>query len=83
MTPVIENSTTINAPPSEVWRALTDPDLMKLWMAELVMRIEITSDWNVGSPIVVKGHHNNVMSTSRTKALFCSASRIRFFGIAI
>jgi uncharacterized protein YndB with AHSA1/START domain len=60
MTHVIENFTTINAPPSEVWRALTDPDLMKRWMAEPVMRIEITSDWNVGSPIVVKGHHNNV-----------------------
>ena len=34
---VIENSVTIHAPPSEVWRALTDPDLMKQWMAEPVM----------------------------------------------
>jgi uncharacterized protein YndB with AHSA1/START domain len=60
MTHVIENSATINAPASEVWRALTDPDLMKQWIAEQEMRIEITADWKVGSPIIVKGHHNNV-----------------------
>jgi uncharacterized protein YndB with AHSA1/START domain len=57
---VIENSVTIDAPPCEVWRALTDPDLMKQWMAEPVMRIEIFTDWKVGSPIIVRGHHNHV-----------------------
>ena len=57
---VIENYATINAPPSAVWRALTDADLMKQWMAEPEMRIEIITDWNVGSPMIVKGHHNNV-----------------------
>jgi uncharacterized protein YndB with AHSA1/START domain len=31
---VIEYSAIIDAPPSEVWRALTDPDLMKQWVAE-------------------------------------------------
>jgi uncharacterized protein YndB with AHSA1/START domain len=60
MTHVIENSATINVPPSVVWRALTDSDLMKQWIAEPVMRIEITTDWKVGSPIIVKGHHNKV-----------------------
>ena len=60
MTQVVENSATIQAPPSEVWRALTDPDLMKQWIAELVMQTGIITDWNVGSPIIVKGRHNNV-----------------------
>jgi uncharacterized protein YndB with AHSA1/START domain len=60
MIQVIENCATINAPPSEVWRALTDPDLMKQWMAEPEMRIGIITDWEVGSPIIVKGRHNNV-----------------------
>jgi uncharacterized protein YndB with AHSA1/START domain len=60
MTHVIESSATIQAPPSEVWRALTDPGLMRQWIAEPEMRVEITSDWKVGSPIIVKGHHNNV-----------------------
>jgi uncharacterized protein YndB with AHSA1/START domain len=58
MSHIIENSTTINAPPSEVWRALTDPNLMKQWMAEPEMRLQITTNWKVGSPIVVKGHHH-------------------------
>ena len=57
---VIENSVTIDAAPSEVWRALTDPDWMKQWMAEPEMRLEIITDWKVGSPIIVKGRHNNV-----------------------
>ena len=60
MSRVIENSATINAAPSEVWRALTDPDLMKQWIAEQEMQVEIVTDWKVGSPIIVKGHHNNV-----------------------
>jgi uncharacterized protein YndB with AHSA1/START domain len=60
MTHVVQNSATIQAPPSEVWHALTDIDSMKQWIAEPVMQIEIATDWKVGSPIIVKGHHNNV-----------------------
>lgn len=60
MKQVIETSATIHAQPSVVWRALTDPDLMKQWMAEPEMRIGIITDWTIGSPIVVKGHHNHV-----------------------
>jgi uncharacterized protein YndB with AHSA1/START domain len=60
MTRVVENSVAIEAQPSAVWRALTDPDLMKRWMAEPVMGLEIFTDWKIGGPIIVKGHHNNV-----------------------
>ncbi len=66
---VIENSATIRAAPSEVWRALTDPDLLKQWMAEPVMRVEIFTDWKVGGPIVVKGRHNNVDFENRGTVL--------------
>ncbi|MGC2659776.1 MAG: SRPBCC domain-containing protein [Bryobacteraceae bacterium] len=69
MMPVIENTATINAPPSEVWRALTDTDWMKQWMAEPEMRIGITTDWKVGSPILVKGRHNNVDFENRGTVL--------------
>jgi uncharacterized protein YndB with AHSA1/START domain len=60
MSHVIEHSITINAPSSEVWRALTDPNLMKQWIAEQEMRVRIITDWKVGSPIMVEGRHNNV-----------------------
>jgi uncharacterized protein YndB with AHSA1/START domain len=58
MSHIIENFTTVNAPPSAVWRALTDPNLMKQWVAEPEMRLQVTTNWKVGSPIVVKGYHH-------------------------
>ena len=69
MDQVIETSATIEAPPSEVWRALTDPDLMKQWMAEPQIQVEIITDWKVGSPIVVTGRHNNVNFENRGTVL--------------
>ena len=73
---VIENSVTIDAPPFEVWRALTDPDLMKQWMAEPEMRLRIIPDWKVGSPIIVKGHHNNVDFENKGTVLQFEANSI-------
>ncbi|HTA40835.1 MAG TPA: SRPBCC domain-containing protein [Bryobacteraceae bacterium] len=58
ITRVFDTSATINAPPSAVWRALTDPALMKQWMAEPEMRIDIVTNWRVGGPIVVSGWHH-------------------------
>jgi uncharacterized protein YndB with AHSA1/START domain len=43
----------INAPAAKVWAALTRPELMKQWMAET--EIEISTDWQVGSPILIGG----------------------------
>jgi len=42
---------TINAPTSSVWDALTKPDLIKQYL----FGTEVTSDWQVGSPITYKG----------------------------
>jgi uncharacterized protein YndB with AHSA1/START domain len=76
---VIENSATIDAPPSEVWRALTDPDLMTQWMAEPEMRLEVFTDWKVGSPIIVTGHHNNVDFENKSTVLeFEANSNLRY-----
>ena len=44
-------STTINAPASRVWEALTKPELIKKYM----FGTDVISDWKVGSPIVYKG----------------------------
>lgn len=58
MEQVIEHSIVINALSADVWRALTDPGLMKRWMAEPEMRIEVITGWRVASPIVIKGSHH-------------------------
>ena len=46
-----EATTTINTPVSRVWDALTNPRLIKQYL----YGTEVTSDWQVGSPITYKG----------------------------
>jgi len=55
---VISKSIDIHAPLSIVWDVLTNPDLMKQWMAEPEMELSIKTDWKVGNPIVIKGFHH-------------------------
>jgi uncharacterized protein YndB with AHSA1/START domain len=58
MTQKIEKTILIKAPAIAVWSALTIPETMKRWMAEPAIDVEITTDWNVGNPIVIKGFHH-------------------------
>lgn len=44
-------STVVEAPKEEVWEALTDPDLISRYM----FGAEVSTDWEVGSPITWKG----------------------------
>jgi uncharacterized protein YndB with AHSA1/START domain len=41
----------IDAPPEDVWRALTDPELIKKYM----FGSEVKTDWKPGSPITWQG----------------------------
>ena len=43
--------TTIHAPASKVWEAMTNPELIKRYL----FGSEVKSDWKVGSPITYKG----------------------------
>lgn len=62
----IEKTTAIQASPDAVWKALTEPDLMKQWMGEPEMQIDIQTDWKVGSPVVVSGiHHGKFVNTGK------------------
>jgi len=56
--PFVERTVTIAAMPAVVWRALTEPALMRQWMGEPEMQIEIDTDWMVGGPFVVRGFHH-------------------------
>ena len=48
---VAKAAITINAPASKVWDALTNPDLIKQYL----FGTEVTTDWQVGSPITYRG----------------------------
>ncbi len=41
-----------------VWRTLTDPRLMKQWMGEPEMEIEVETTWMIGSSIIIRGFHH-------------------------
>jgi len=53
----IERSVIISASPAAVWESLTTPSLMKQWMAEPRMAVEVVTDWTEGGPIVIRGFH--------------------------
>ena len=48
----------INSNASNVWSVLTDFNLMKKWMGDAEMNLEITTDWQVGSSITINGFHH-------------------------
>lgn len=47
----------IDAPARAVWECLTHIDKMREWMGEPEMKIEVETDWRVGSPMIVRGFH--------------------------
>jgi uncharacterized protein YndB with AHSA1/START domain len=58
MTHKIEKTIIIEALPFAVWDALTNPEVMKQWMGEAELEIKIITDWQIGTPIVIKGFHH-------------------------
>jgi len=49
----INKTVTINATASNVWDALTNPQLIKRWMLDT--EINVITDWQIGSPIIFRG----------------------------
>ena len=54
---IFNKTVNINSSTSQVWHILTTPELMKKWMMP-DMEINITTDWRVGSPLVIRGNMN-------------------------
>src|SRR5437016_3450673 len=50
----VNRTITINAPVSEVWQALTNPDLAREWLSP-ERTTNVTSDWQLGSQIIYAG----------------------------
>lgn len=58
MTNLIEKTVVINALTTNVWKALTQPFLMKQWMGEETMNLHIQTSWAVNTPITISGFHH-------------------------
>lgn len=48
---VAKGTVSINAPVSQVWKALTDPKLVKQYF----FGVDVITDWKQGSPIIYRG----------------------------
>lgn len=73
-----EYSTVVNAPPTDVWSALTDTASMKKWMGEAEFGLDIGTDWRVGAPIVIKGFHHIHFENKGTVLQFEPPSILRY-----
>jgi uncharacterized protein YndB with AHSA1/START domain len=51
---IVNRTININAPPSAVWQALTNPELVKEWRSP-DKTSTVTSEWKVGGPILFEG----------------------------
>ena len=54
----IEKSIVIDTDPATIWKMLTVPELMKQWMGDPEMELEIQTDWTVNSTIIISGFHH-------------------------
>ena len=57
---IVSKTVRINAPTTVVWEAVTNPELMKKWMADSETEIKIITDWKVDSPMTIRGRLHRV-----------------------
>jgi uncharacterized protein YndB with AHSA1/START domain len=62
---------TVDATPEQVWHALTDPDAIRQWM----VGTEVSTDWQVGSPITWQGEINGTPYRDKGEVLEVDAPR--------
>ncbi|MBK7857749.1 MAG: SRPBCC domain-containing protein [Archangiaceae bacterium] len=74
----IARSIVIAAPAQAVWQTLTRPELMRRWMGEPEMNIEVETDWAVGGPITVRGFHHTQFTDTGTVLLFEPCTALRY-----
>ena len=62
----------IDAPPSQVWAALTDPEQIKKYM----FGSQVETDWLPGSPIVWKGEYEGKQYEDKGTVFECERERL-------
>ena len=63
---------TINAPASKVWQALTEPALIQQYL----FGTQVTTDWQVGSPITYRGEWQGKAYEDKGKILQIEPERL-------
>ncbi len=53
-----EKHITIEAPVSGVWKAITDIRSVREWMGGDELELEVTTSWEMGTPLVIRGFHH-------------------------
>jgi uncharacterized protein YndB with AHSA1/START domain len=72
---IATTSTSIYASPSDVWKALIDPEMVKRYM----YGAEVQSDWQVGSPITFTGEWDGKPYTDKGTILEIIPERVLSF----
>jgi uncharacterized protein YndB with AHSA1/START domain len=54
----IENRIIIACSPERAWNCLTHVPLMKQWLGDEQMNIEVNTNWQLGAPIYINGFHH-------------------------
>jgi uncharacterized protein YndB with AHSA1/START domain len=78
MTTFFEHSILINAPSAIVWQTLTDLELMRQWMGEPEMALDVQTDWTVGGPILIKGFHHATFENKGVVSRFEPTKVLRY-----
>ncbi|RYU93001.1 SRPBCC family protein [Emticicia agri] len=69
---------TINASPTKVWETLTNPESMTQWLGEPDMGVEVHTNWQVGSSIVIKGFHHEKFENKGIVLAFDQAKKLSY-----
>jgi uncharacterized protein YndB with AHSA1/START domain len=69
---IAQATITIEAPASEVWQALIDPEKVKQYL----FGTQVTTDWQVGSPITYKGTWQGKVYEDKGKVLQNEAEKL-------
>lgn len=72
---IIDKTVYIHAPVSVVWRNLTTPNLMKQWMTDAGIEIDIVTDWSIGNPICMKGILHRIKFENKGTILKCEVEK--------
>ena len=65
--PAVTKQVAIASSAEKIWRALTDVDLIPKWMSETEMTV--TTDWSVGSDIIIQGRWHKMKYKNTGKVL--------------